>query len=113
MAAPKVKIARTNDDVVNRNLDSVKATLDNLTSQPQPISLVQILLQQGLNLVQHGLNKPLTGWFTSRISIAGPDESFGGPSFWDNQGDPTIATLPNIYLYLNVSRECIVNLEVW
>ena len=105
MAAPKVKIARVKDDTVNRNLDSIKATLDNLTAQPQPVAITGVGLATGLNTVAHGLNKTLTGWQLTDISAQA--------TIWSSQSNPSIATLPNIYLYLNASAPCTVNLEVW
>ena len=105
MALPIYKLYRTNEKTIDLNLDSIKKVLDAIAALPQKISLTQVSLVTGINLVPHTLNKPLTGWNTSRLRSQ--------VDVWDSQDDPTVAALPNIYLYLNASAPCVIDLEVW
>jgi|ERR1017187_3688469 hypothetical protein len=104
MSLPLYKLYRTKDKTIDLNLDGIKKVLDAIAALPQKISLASISLQVGLNLVPHTLNKPLTSYSTrlrSQVDV------------WDSQDDPVVATLPNIYLYLNASAPCVIDLEVW
>jgi hypothetical protein len=104
MTVAKYKLYRTTDKTVNLNLDSIKTVLDQLTTN-EPITLIKISLTAGLNLVPHTLNRQLTGWSATRIRAQ--------MYLWDSQDNATIATLPNIYLYLNASAPGVIDLEVF
>ena len=104
MSLPKYKIYRTGDKTIDLNLDSMKAVLDALTNLPQKLPLTKVVLTTGLNLVPHTLGKPLTGWALSDVTSQ--------VALW-RETSSAIATLPNIYLYLNASAPAVISLEVW
>lgn len=105
-AYKQIRVDETNTNVkINQNLDSIKTVLDTFTNQPQITTLSQISLQTGLNTIPHGLNKPLTDCI--------PGLPNAQVTLWSSQNDASIATLPSIYLYINSSGTCVVNLYVY
>jgi hypothetical protein len=106
MTTPSFKLIRideTNTNIkLNQNLDSIKAVLDTVTAQTVPVSLTSIAVTTGLNMIPHTLNKPLTGWYASRIRSQ--------VDLWDSQDS---GALPSIYLYLNASADCVIDIEVY
>lgn len=68
----------------------------------QSIILPNVMLASGLNVVNHKLDKPLTGWRIIRINASA--------TIYDSQDQNK---MPDLTLLLNSSAPCMVSLEVF
>ncbi len=65
--------------------------------------LANVILKSGVtNIVPIGINRPLTGWFTTRLSA--------NSVVWDSQ---SANTTPSQNLLLHCSADCVVSLYVF
>ena len=89
---------------LNKLLGDLNALVGNFIGKPQFAStiLTKVSLNTGLNQVPHTLNKQITGWQVIRLR--------GPASFYDTQD---VNPAPDVYLYLNSSVACEIDLLVF
>ena len=96
---------KSDDELLTRLQDNIQTALSELGNIPLMggrLVLDVALTTGGDNVVNHGLDRPLTGWIAVRNSAQS--------TLWDTQGaNPT----PSRTLTLRTSATCTVNLWVF
>jgi chorismate mutase len=95
---------KTEDDIDTKIQDNISDAIDQITRNPilDSQQLVGISVTSGaVNKIPHKLGRVLTGYSVM---------PHADTRFWDTQVNNKS---PNLFLYLNVSTSCLVDLVVW
>lgn len=103
MSQKSIPVIYTNDRAVNQsNLNTQKAISNISNSGLNGSILTSISLASGSNQIAHKLGKSLSGWYIVRQRSAA--------TFYDTQDS---GSQKNIFLYINASAACTVDIYVF
>lgn len=100
-----MKLIQSDDRLIQQFQTNVREVVDPLSQNPlaQGRLLSNISIKTGItNIIPTGLNKVLTGWFVTRLTV--------NAVIWDSQNSNTT---PSQNLQLLCSADCVISLYVF